>query len=1406
MTSATSRVVHNPYSKPYSKEAKAVREKDKAAKRTVETMMRNMNKPSEKEKKNEMPMTMTMTARTVVAQAAAAQRKKNKEEKNKNSDIGKKGNWQKRTWNFFAAVVSELKKNVGFEERGQHKRYGAWPKFARGSCIDPSKDPHNHLDLLGEGVGEDGIIIAEKEIQELTREDFALPSILVWAPELRWPHLYPEGRPFCAWHRGCTGCVAHLGYSTYTRRCYGPRGNEGLLGRRYKCTARESAGEMQYCFYNYDAEVLAQAPQYVQGYWRENGYCISEKQGSIKWMMIDEMRALLAHGSGASGYSKTVNECYKQSHSNKARMWRDHCDVMHQCGEAGKRVEKRSVYFDADDPRAEMNIPSVNFLLSTTIKEIESKIPYYERKLEMVGGRFLPGDHSHKYAKVVLIDGERGFEGIYTLMNEFGKILGFWFVSGTTMKELEESLRGINRRYELHGFDGPLIFTTDRCCDDRDFISGKRNKGERPIFVSFENQSGEPENNADNSAAGSFMQILQADLPCPPVLVTSKDIGIAACGDIISECDEKGWDVIAIDTEWVIGTKQGPHVIQIGLPDGNTYIFPKDTFNQPLFALLENATIKKVANRINSDRDKLAEIGITLKGTIELGHRAKERGIVDRLNPSLKDLVRILFNCELDKNAEIRISDWSRRDLSLMQLWYAAIDVYCHMRCYQKLMAMPHVDPIEAPIPKLEELNDGDSVLLFTTNKSQVIAEASIVGRIVKTVPYFGSISVKDKITVRVARDGARKMSAKVEKDGEKSLAMLFRDEGADTGLVEFPWRLSRIRRIPNQEMRPSQVESVEFSTKLVSVPVLPVVIEEENDNTSTGDSNDKDHERTSHKGVKQDIAHIFLRFSKVISKSHGGFGTFMARLSDAFFVPSQDDIDFIKNVLRKFGLSEDEIKKKKWQYFKKRVRRRVPGRKELEIEFLKVVNLLADIKDSKTGKPLFNEKAWNLYKSTLKHIQTGCLSDVPGLAYYVQIGEDSMGIPLFTCLRGTSALEGFHQKIRQLIRGFNVSPRYAIALLYEFIHRWNHDIDIRILGLPTNYANFYDGWVVEDEIEQVCSWEELQDPLHPFWVSTNDFMPTGESFAFIRHASASQVVAGNESGAADKDSDEVLDSDELLELEIAKVVDAVRDGRLEANGTEDSVEKLVLSSQVLTESASWVAKQLGQKRGVGKVRSKIEKEFFRKHHLQFQSNADDNEVDNFSSFAFGRMVAFWNEWITDEERGVRPRSDMMLKSAYHLQAHYKQFKKEANCAATLLPVRDANKVLRQQYRGPSRNSSATIPAPEKRVAKSSPDEQNNNIPSSEGNRVIIPPFLGRERLQARASSKRKPNDGNLANPAKKKKIRAGARCRQCGHEVRDGSDFYELHPERGTPGSQYKQPGDVCRVPVDKDCQDFQL
>ena len=52
----------------------------------------------------------------------------------------------------------------------------------------------------------------------------------------------------------------------------------------------------------------------------------------------------------------------------------------------------------------------------------------------------------------------------------------------------------------------------------------------------------------------------------------------------------------------------------------------------------------------------------------------------------------------------------------------------------------------------------------------------------------------------------------------------------------------------------------------------------------------------------------------------------------------------------------------------------------------------------------------------------------------------------------------------------------------------------------------------------------------------------------------------------------------------------------------------------------------------------------------------------------------------------------MTLKNAYHLQAYWKQLKKDGNCVATLLPVGDANKALRKEYKGQLRQTYATIP------------------------------------------------------------------------------------------------------------------
>ena len=71
-----------------------------------------------------------------------------------------------------------------------------------------------------------------------------------------------------------------------------------------------------------------------------------------------------------------------------------------------------------------------------------------------------------------------------------------------------------------------------------------------------------------------------------------------------------------------------------------------------------------------------------------------------------------------------------------------------------------------------------------------------------------------------------------------------------------------------------------------------------------------------------------------------------MSRLSDAFFVPSQSDLEFIKDALKEAGLTDEEIKSKPWHFYKRRVRRSVPNAKDLEANLKKVFDLFADVVD----------------------------------------------------------------------------------------------------------------------------------------------------------------------------------------------------------------------------------------------------------------------------------------------------------------------------------------------------------------------------------------------------------------------------------------------------------------------------
>ena len=261
---------------------------------------------------------------------------------------------------------------------------------------------------------------------------------------------------------------------------------------------------------------------------------------------------MLAHGSGATGFVKSLRERHKQSHAIKGKMWRSHTDFEHG------NVKKRTPHFDFDDPRNDTESPSLSYLLEVAIADIESRIPFYTRKLQMEGGQHLSADHSHKCAKVVLTKGVRVCDGICTVVNEHGKMLGFYFVNGTSMREIENALRRINHRYEHHGFKKISLFTTDNCCNERDFMTGDNNAGKSPVFPTLARETGAEvvvnplEVNAQDE---QFTQKKYVTVPLDPIRPASKDTAREVINAIIVRCQDNGWDTTGFDSEWVVGAK-----------------------------------------------------------------------------------------------------------------------------------------------------------------------------------------------------------------------------------------------------------------------------------------------------------------------------------------------------------------------------------------------------------------------------------------------------------------------------------------------------------------------------------------------------------------------------------------------------------------------------------------------------------------------------------------------------------------------------------------------------------------------------------------------------------------------------------------------------------------------------------
>lgn len=132
-----------------------------------------------------------------------------------------------------------------------------------------------------------------------------------------------------------------------------------------------------------------------------------------------------------------------------------------------------------------------------------------------------------------------------------------------------------------------------------------------------------------------------------------------------------------------------------------------------------------------------------------------------------------------------------------------------------------------------------------------------------------------------------------------------------------------------------------------------------------------------------------------------------------------------------------------------------------------------------------------------MKLVSDGAISDPPGLEFYTAVGKDSHNFTIFSCSRGTNAVENVHLQMCRLlsIRAYSMGPEMANALLLQFLHRFN--TRVREKHFP-NYARpgHYNGILID--LIQFLHESVYDIPLYNNWVSVKSYESTGETFGFI--------------------------------------------------------------------------------------------------------------------------------------------------------------------------------------------------------------------------------------------------------------------------------------------------------------------
>jgi len=284
----------------------------------------------------------------------------------------------------------------------------------------------------------------------------------LWVPEVFFNGLVTHMPcPKCG---DVKGAVVMKGWSKKPRIVAGEHDSYFIVCKRYNCRICKTT------FHGYNEQSLAHLPVAVQ----ENFPAVVTCQAAIDKQLLRVLNRATVNNQSFEDFRDSLREFNASTYYSYLKQYMDVGIWRKVRTEIGRyELTRKLPDFGPflPDGKHENSYPghiaSTSFLKKCYLNNVSKSAKLKTCKLMGLTGDILCGDHTFAVAKVPTQNYTKIFEGLYSIMNEYGQIMAYYMTCSKTLSEIEDNLKRVAARYDD---GGPKVFYTDLCCKERSFL------------------------------------------------------------------------------------------------------------------------------------------------------------------------------------------------------------------------------------------------------------------------------------------------------------------------------------------------------------------------------------------------------------------------------------------------------------------------------------------------------------------------------------------------------------------------------------------------------------------------------------------------------------------------------------------------------------------------------------------------------------------------------------------------------------------------------------------------------------------------------------------------------------------------------------------------------------------------